>query len=125
MPHLTPANARVHHLHGVTFSSFAASHSGASRLAAWHAEFPPRTVGTPHSMTEEEVLHVLDGSLDIELGDDAFTAYPGEAVLIPAGTRFLVSNNADTSAQAWVTTTVGMTAIMDGNGARVAPPWAQ
>lgn len=125
MSHLTRTAAPVHHLHGVTFRSFAASHSGAAHLAAWHAEFPPSTVGTAHSMTEEEVLHVLRGRLAVELGPDSFTADAGDAVLIPAGTRFRVSNNADAPAEAWVTTTVGMNAVMDSDGARVALPWAQ
>ncbi|MFT3900668.1 MAG: cupin domain-containing protein [Gordonia sp. (in: high G+C Gram-positive bacteria)] len=124
MPHLTADDARTFELHGVRFHSFAASHSGTRRLAAWRADFPPHTTGTPHSMTEEEVLHVLDGRLDVELDDERFTAATGEAILVPAGTTLCVSNSSPEPARAWVTTTLGMNAVM-GDGQRVAPPWAQ
>ena len=44
-----------------------------------------------------------------------------------AGTtyRLRVSNNGDDPAQAWVTTTLGMNAVMGTGDQRVAPPWAQ
>ncbi|MFT4199878.1 cupin domain-containing protein [Gordonia sp. (in: high G+C Gram-positive bacteria)] len=124
MTHLTTANARSFDLHGVTFHSFAASHSGATRMAAWRADFPPHTPGTAHSMTDEEVLHVLDGRLDVEVDDERFTVEPGDAVLVPTGARFRVSNNSDQPARAWVATPLGMNAVM-GDGQHVAPPWAQ
>ncbi len=76
-------------------------------------------------MTAEEVLHVLTGALDVEVGDEEFTARSGDAVLVPAGTHLRVSNNGDDPAQAWVTTTLGMNAVMGTGDQRVAPPWAQ
>lgn len=125
MAHLTQDTAVAHQLHGVTFHSFAASRTGATSIAAWRADFPPHTPGTTHSMTTEEVLHVLRGALDVEVGDDGFTACAGDAVLVPSGTRFRVSNNGDEPAQAWVTTPLGMNAVMGDEDQRVAPPWAQ
>ena len=125
MTHLTEAESIAFDLHGVTFHSFAASRTGAQTLAAWRADFAPNTPGTAHSMTDEEVLHVLSGSLEIELGDRQFTASTGEAVLVPADTRFRVSNLGDRPAQAWVTTTLGMRAELTADGTRIAPPWAQ
>ncbi|QKT09229.1 cupin domain-containing protein [Gordonia sp. X0973] len=124
MYHLTSTSAPTYDLHGVTFSSYAASRSGASSLAAWRADFPPHTPGAAHSMTAEEVVAVLDGQLDVEVDDDRFTAAAGDAVLVPAGTRFRISNNSPASARAWVTTTLGMNAVM-GDDQRIAPPWAQ
>lgn len=125
MSHLTPETAVTHHLHGVTFHSFAAGRNGATSIAAWRADFPPHTPGTAHSMTAEGILHVLAGTLDVEVGDEGFTARVGDAVLVPAGTRFRVSNNGDDPAQAWVTTTLGMNAVLGDGDQRVAPPWAQ
>lgn len=125
MPHLTAQSARTFSMHGVTFSSFAASASGATTLAAWRADFEPRTPGQPHTMSHEEVLHVLAGSLEVEVDDDRCTATAGDAVLVPAGAVFRVTNATDRPASAWVTTTLGMTATMADGGDLVTPPWAQ
>jgi quercetin dioxygenase-like cupin family protein len=123
--HLSPVDARVFHLHGVTFSSFASTANGARSIAAWQAEFAPRTPGRPHTMTEEEVLHVLTGALEMQVDDDRFTAVSGDAVLVPAGAVLTVGNAADEVARAWVTSVVGMKATMLEDGAQLAPPWAQ
>ena len=125
MPHLTSTAARTFHLHGVTFTSFSASASGAAQLGAWRADFGPRTSGQPHRMSCEEVLFVLTGSLDIEIDEDRFTAEPGDAVLVPAGARFRASNDGADPATAWVTTQLGMRATMDGSGETLIPPWAE
>ena len=75
-------------------------------------------------MTEEEVLHVLEGELDNEIAEQAFTAGAGDAVLVPAGAQFRVSNSSDLPARAWVVTTLGMNAEML-SGEALSPPWAQ
>ena len=76
-------------------------------------------------MSEEEVLYVLAGQLAVEVADDHFTAEAGDAVLVPAGARFRVSNDTDQPAQAWVTTSIGMTAALCAGGEQLTPPWAQ
>lgn len=124
MPHLTDPRA-TYDLHGVTFRAFANGTTGATRLAAWRADFPPHSDGAAHSMTEEEVLHILSGSLEVEIDDDRFTARAGDAVLVLPGTRLRVSNTADRPASLWATTVRGMRAQMADDGARIAPPWAQ
>ncbi|GAA3836418.1 cupin domain-containing protein [Brevibacterium ammoniilyticum] len=124
MPHLTARTARTFTTHGVTFTSFAGSATGAESLGAWRADFAPRTPGLAHTMSEEEVLHVLTGTLDIELAEDSFTVVAGEAVIVPAGERFRVSNETDEPAQAWVVTPLGMTATLE-TGEAMTPPWAQ
>ncbi|BBG04738.1 MULTISPECIES: cupin domain-containing protein [Pseudonocardia] len=123
--HLTTETARTFAMHGVTFTSFAASASGATSLAAWRAEFAPGTPGQTHTMSCEEVLYVMDGLLDVEVDDDSFTARAGDAVLVPAGSAFRISNDSDETARVWATTTLGMTARMNGSGDQIAPPWAQ
>lgn len=125
MSHIPARHTRPFAVHGVTFHSFAASRSGSESLAAWRADFPPQTPGQPHAMSEEEVLYVLEGELDIELDEEAFTAERGDAVLVPAGATVRVSNSANTTARAWVTTVVGMTATMSESEETLMPPWAQ
>ena len=125
MPHLTSESAHSYQLQGITFHSFVASQVGARQLAAWKADFPPNTPGAAHTMTEEEILHVLTGILDVEVDDERFVAHAGDAILVPAGTRFRISNSTPEPSQAWVTTSLGMTAIMHGSEQQVVPPWAQ
>lgn len=124
MPHLTTTSAREFSMHGVTFSSYAASATGARTLAAWRADFAPHTPGQPHTMTEEEVLHVLDGRLEVELDDERFTAVAGDTVLVPEATMFRITNDTSDPASAWVTSLIGMRATMR-DGEAVEPPWAQ
>lgn len=123
--HATTQDARTFEVHGVTFHSFVTSHTGATRLAAWRADFAPHTPGQAHSMSEEEVFHCLAGTLEVELDADRFTVRAGESVLVPAGTVFRVSNDTGEPAQAWVTSLIGMRATMQADGSELAPPWAQ
>jgi quercetin dioxygenase-like cupin family protein len=125
MPHLIADTSTSRDLHGVTFTSFARTATGASELAAWRADFRPRTPGEAHTMTREEILHVLSGALTVEIDTERFTALPGEAVLVPSGAVFSIGNDTDELAQAWVVTTIGMNAEMRADGAKIVPPWAQ
>ncbi|WP_433611524.1 cupin domain-containing protein [Prescottella agglutinans] len=125
MVHLPEEKARVYHMHGVDFTSFAAGASGARTLAAWRADFSPNTPGQAHAMTEEEVLYVLSGTLDIEMDDESFTAGVGDCVVVPAGALFRVTNATPEPASAWVTSVIGMKAAMQAGGDQIAPPWAQ
>jgi quercetin dioxygenase-like cupin family protein len=125
MSRLTHAASQSFRLHGTEFHSYASSRSGAAELGGWRADFAPHTPGQAHSMSREELILVLAGALDVELGQERFTARQGDAILVPAGSLFRVSNNADRAAQAWVVTTLGMTATMARDQQLVTPPWAQ
>lgn len=125
MVHLSGPVVRSHHLHGVRFDSYASSATGAARLAGWRTSFPPSTPGQAHTMSEEEVLYVLSGRLDIEIGDERFTAEAGDAALVRAGALFRVSNLGEVEASAWVTSVIGMSVTMHAGGQAIAPPWAQ
>jgi quercetin dioxygenase-like cupin family protein len=125
MPHLTSSSVRTFNVHGVDFHSYVTSAAGAAQLGAWRAEFPPDTTGLAHRMTHEEILYLLKGNLEVEVDDEKFTAQAGDAVLVPAEALFRLSNGTDEPAAAWVTTSLGMTATMDSDGQRLAPPWAQ
>jgi quercetin dioxygenase-like cupin family protein len=125
MPHLQNAAARRFQMHGVSFSSFASSATGAVQLSAWRADFSPDTPGKAHTMSAEETLYVLSGTLDVEIDGDRFAADAGDAVLVPAGAVFRISNTTEAPAQAWVTTIVGMTAAIHPEGDLITPPWAQ
>jgi quercetin dioxygenase-like cupin family protein len=125
VPHLTDQTSRTFRIHGVTFHSYASGASGANEMGGWRADFAPHTPGQPHRMSHEELLYILDGSLEVEVDDEHFVADSGDAVVVPAGARFRVSNTGAEPAQAWVTTRLGMTAEMEVDCRHLAPPWAQ
>jgi ethanolamine utilization protein EutQ (cupin superfamily) len=125
MSHVSAEATSGQQLQGITFTPFVNSRTGAQRLAAWRADFPPHTAGEPHTMSEDEVLHVLEGTLDVEVAGSRFVAGKGDAILVPTGARFVIGNGTDDAARAWVVTLVGMTATMERDGRRFVPPWAQ
>ncbi len=123
MPHLSHETARAFDLHDVTFTSFASTASGAADIAAWRVDFPPSTPGRAHTMTCEEVLHVLSGELHAEVDGESHVVPTGDALLVPPGAVVRVGTGSE-PASAWVTSLIGMTASMS-SGEQVTPPWAQ
>lgn len=121
----TSQEAQAFEVHGVVFHSYARSTTGANQLGAWQADFPARTPGVPHHMSVEEVFRVLSGRVQVEVGDARAELCAGEAVTVPAGVRFRVSNESDEPASAWVVTPLGMSFTLDGSEKSVQPPWAQ
>lgn len=123
MPVIHAGEAVVHHMHGASFTSYAAPARGSQELCAWRVEIPGRTEGTAHHVSREEVLYVLSGTMRAVLGDQAADATAGDVVLVPAGSKFRIDNPADAPATAWVTAGVGLTAVLP-DGSRLTPPWA-
>jgi quercetin dioxygenase-like cupin family protein len=126
MPVLHAADAVVHEMHGSVFTSYAAPARGSRELCAWRLEVPPGSRGVPHTMSKEEILLVLSGALRVTLdgSQPATDAVPGDAVLVGAGTLLQVDNPGPEPATAWVTTTVGLEAIV-ADGSAIRPPWTQ
>lgn len=120
-----PEDAEEFTVHGVLFRSYSRSATGAGTLGAWQAAFPPNTPGVPHHMSVEEVFRVLSGRVQAEIGDERAELLPGDAVTIPAGSRFRVSNETEEPATAWIVTPLGMTFTIEGTTNTVNPPWAQ
>jgi mannose-6-phosphate isomerase-like protein (cupin superfamily) len=123
MPVIHAGEAVVHHLHGASFTSYAAPARGSQELCAWRVEIPGRTEGVAHHVSREEVLYVLSGTMRAVLGDQAAEATAGDVVLVPADSKFRIDNPADGPATAWVTAGVGLTAVLP-DGSQITPPWA-
>ena len=123
MPVIHAGEAVVHEMHGASFTSYAAPARGSRELCAWRVEIPGRTEGVAHQVSREEVLYVLSGTLRAVLGDQAAEATAGDVVLVPAGSEVRIDNPAAEPVTAWVTTGMGLTAVLP-DGSRIAPPWA-
>jgi mannose-6-phosphate isomerase-like protein (cupin superfamily) len=137
MPVVRAADAVEHELHGSVFTSYAAPASGSRELCAWRLEVPGRTTGVPHTVSKEEVLLVLSGRLSVTLGGTAADgasaglaagapaeACAGDAIVVPASTVLKIDNPDDRPASAWVTTSVGLEAVL-ADGSSIRPPWVR
>ncbi|GAA2310154.1 cupin domain-containing protein [Streptomyces kunmingensis] len=123
MPVVRAAEAVVHELHGARFVSYAAPGTGSKELAAWRGEIPAGTKAPAHTVSREEILHLLTGSLRLTLDGIAHTLVPGDTAIVNAGTTLAVENPTGTPATMWVTTSVGLEAEL-ADGTRITPPWA-
>lgn len=123
------ADAVVHELHGARFTSYASPARGSTELCAWRLDLPGGSTGVPHTVSREEVIFVLSGSLRVTLGpgtaeEAASSSEPGDAVVVPAGATLRVDNPGHEAASAWVATSVGLEAVLP-DGSTFCPPWAR
>ncbi|MEU6842052.1 cupin domain-containing protein [Streptomyces sp. NPDC046716] len=123
MPVVRASEAVVHELHGARFVSYATPRTGSEHLAAWRGEIPAGTRAPAHTVTHEEVLYLLAGTLRLTLDGEIHTVVAGDAVIVNAGATLAVENPTDTTATTWVTTSVGLEAEL-ADGTRITPPWA-
>jgi len=108
--------------HGSRFFSFVRTDRGASSLCAWRLEVPPGLAGVSHRPSHEEIILILSGQLRVTLDGIARDAGAGDVVHVPAGAELTVDGGPE-GATAWVTTTSGLIAHI--NGETITPPWAQ
>jgi quercetin dioxygenase-like cupin family protein len=75
---------------------------------SWHATFPIETFVPPHvHPTQDEYILLLDGTLDLVLGDATLQANTGDLVSMPRGIPHGIFNNSgrDVRCFFWVTPT--------------------
>ncbi|MDJ0343126.1 cupin domain-containing protein [Streptomyces sp. H10-C2] len=122
MPVVPAAEAIVHEMHGIRFVSYIVPAHGSKELCAWRGEIPAGTAGPAHTITREEVFLMLSGSLRFSIDGEVSTLVPGDAAVAPAGSSLGVSNPTEEPATMWVTTSVGLEAVL-ADGSRISPPW--
>jgi quercetin dioxygenase-like cupin family protein len=118
-----PAEA-THDIGTARFTSLATPSRGSRETSVWRVEIPPRTPATPHSLTREEVLVVLDGEAAVEIGGVGAVAKPGDAIVVPPGVEFALTNNGDGPLRLLCCLPVGGEGRVMG-GEPFTPPWAQ
>ncbi|MYW69647.1 cupin domain-containing protein [Streptomyces sp. SID8379] len=123
MPVVRSTEAVVHEMHGARFVSYATPRTGSKQLAAWRGEIPGGTKAPAHTVTHEEILHLLTGTLRLTLDGETHTLSPGDTAIVNAGTTLAVENPTEETATMWVTTSVGLEAEL-ADGTRITPPWA-
>ncbi|WP_042387542.1 cupin domain-containing protein [Streptacidiphilus melanogenes] len=123
MPAIRSDEATVHELHGVRFVSYAHPATGSRELAAWRGEIPAHTPGQAHTITREEILHILEGTLRFTLDGEVHDLTAGDVLVANAGSTLRVDNLSDAPARIWTATSLGLEAVM-ADGTRIRPPWA-
>lgn len=124
MPVIRSSEAVIHELHGARFISHASTRTGSKELCAWRSEIPAGRKAPTHTVDREEIFHLLDGELLITLDDLTHHITAGDTVIINPGTTLAVENPTAAVAVSWVTTSIGLEAVL-ADGTRIAPPWAR
>ncbi|MEU0051743.1 cupin domain-containing protein [Streptomyces sp. NPDC006309] len=123
MPVVRSSQAVTHEMHGARFVSYATPLTGAVELCAWRSEIPAGTKAPVHTVTREEILHLLIGELRVTLDGRTERITAGDTVIVNPGTALGLENPAEHTAISWVTAPVGLAAEL-ADGTRLAPPWA-
>ncbi|MEV0637085.1 cupin domain-containing protein [Streptomyces sp. NPDC050619] len=123
MPIIRSSEAVTHEIHGVRFVSHATPRTGSKELCAWRGEIPPGTKAPAHTVTREEIFHLLSGELLITLDDRTDRVTAGDTVIINPGATLAVENPTDQTAISWVTTSIGLEAEL-ADRTLITPPWA-
>ncbi|MEU8028541.1 cupin domain-containing protein [Streptomyces sp. NPDC049099] len=123
MPVVRSSEATTHEIHGARFVSYATPLTGSKELCAWRGEIPAGTKGPAHTVSREEIFHLLVGELLITLDGRTDRIGAGDTVIVNPGTTFALENPTDHTALSWVTTSIGLEAEM-ADGSRITPPWA-
>lgn len=116
--------AATHQIGGARFTSLATPSRGSTETSVWRVEIEPNSPATPHSLTREEVFVVLAGTAAVQLDGVPGIAQAGDAIVVPAGVAFELSNGGTESLRLLCCLPVGGQARM-GDGEPFTPPWAQ
>ena len=117
--------APTHELPGSRFTSLATpSRGGSTDTSVWFVELDAGTPSPPHSLTREEVFVVLEGVATVLLDGAPSSAGVGDAIVVPAGTPFAISNSGDGPLRMVCCLPVGGQAALE-DGVAFTPPWAE
>ena len=123
MPVLTAPESPTHRVGDTAFTSLATPTRGTSRTSVWLLELPAGARPTTHSITEEEIFVVLEGTADVELDGDASTATTGDVIVVPPGVPFALGNAGPAGCRLVCCQPVGAQAQLP-DGEPFTPPWA-
>ncbi|MEV0906383.1 cupin domain-containing protein [Streptomyces hokutonensis] len=123
MPVIRSTEAVTHEIHGARFVSYARPATGSKELCAWRGEIPAGTKAPLHTVSREEILHILEGELVVTLDGRTDRVGAGDTLIINPGATFGAENPTDRTTVTWVTTSIGLEAEL-ADGTHIVPPWA-
>ena len=92
MPVATLSEAPEFVLGDAVFRSLAVPSRGSTQFAIWALELAPGMSGEAHSLDCEEVLVIHSGQISARIGTQEIEAGPGDAVIVPPATSFVLRN---------------------------------
>lgn len=123
MPVISPASA-IKPFPGGTFTPLASPSRGTERTSIWQVEIEPGPLPEPHSVTDEQILVVVEGEATVVLGDETLKATTGDAIVVPANTDFALRSAGDRTLRLMTVLPVGGRVRM-ADGTMFTPPWAE
>jgi quercetin dioxygenase-like cupin family protein len=122
MPLIKASAAPAFELPGLKVVGLAAPSRGAAETCVWQITVPPGTSGPPHTLDREEIFVGLSGEARVALDGADHVVANGDALVVPSGHPFALSNPGPEPFTALVVLPVGGRAAFPG-GDRFSPPW--
>lgn len=110
-------------LPGIEHLTIAGSAQGLARLSVWQQSMAPGSATPPHRHDCEEVVLVLEGSGEVQIGEQRFSFGPDSTLLLPPGVPHQIFNTGSVALKtvaAFSATPVG-TFLPDGEPLEL--PW--
>jgi quercetin dioxygenase-like cupin family protein len=95
----------------------------AADVAVWRTELPAGTAGPLHAVDRDHVVVVVEGTVEVLLGQEHRTVPTGASVTLPAGAPRRIAASAEGPAVTVTAARPGSMATV-GGGEPVAVPWA-
>jgi mannose-6-phosphate isomerase-like protein (cupin superfamily) len=122
MPIIEASSAPTFQIPGLEVVGLASPSRGSSETCVWQITLPAGALGAPHSLDREEIFVGLRGQARVELDGVEGRLGPGDALVVPAGRPFSLSNPGAEPFSALCVLPVGGRAAFPG-GERFSPPW--
>jgi quercetin dioxygenase-like cupin family protein len=117
------AEARRTETPNAVMTTFASpTQGGSTALSMWQVEMQAGQQGPPHVFATEQVWTVVEGAMEVAVGDEHLDLQAGDSVVLPAGVlrhltatapaRLVVCSRAD-----------AVVSVPGENASRGVPPW--
>jgi len=123
MPIIRKNEAPVFDLPGLAVQGLASPARGSRETCVWRIALAPGAPGVPHAVTREEVFIATSGIAVAVVAGARHELRAGDALIVPAGVEFALSNPSDCAFEAVVTLPVGGQAVTSEG--TFTPPWAE
>jgi mannose-6-phosphate isomerase-like protein (cupin superfamily) len=122
MPLVRATDAPTFALPGLAVTGLAAPSRGARENSVWRLRLAAGASGVEHALDREEIFVALSGSAVARLDGREITLGAGDALIVPAGQSFALSNPGAEPFDAIAVAPVGMQARVAA-GEPFTPPW--
>lgn len=109
---------------GNAASAVATASRGATEVSVIRQRQVPGGANPAHTHDREEVVVVLDGSVNVTIDGIANAIAAGDAAIVPAGRLHQIENSGDQSAE-WLLIAPAGVRFFHADGQEATPPWAQ